>query len=105
LSFWIASTFVLGAVALVVDRTTGDETGPPYDDPLINPYLAASGIWALLDAQLAGGLLYFPNNETDALLHFGTSTIFLAGAAHYFLIEARAARRRPRRPETNQPGG
>ena len=36
LSFWIASTFVLGAVALAVDQTTGDETGPPYDDPLIN---------------------------------------------------------------------
>ena len=117
MSFWIASTFVLGAVALIVDRTTGGETGPPYDDPLINPYpaavfvalaaasLAATGIWALLDTQLAGGLLYFPNNETDALLHFGTSTIFLAGAAHYFLIETRAARRRPRRPETNQPGG
>ena len=31
--------------------------------------------------------VYFPNNETDALLHFSTSTIFLAGAAHYFLIE------------------
>jgi hypothetical protein len=27
---------VLGTVALAVDRTTGDETGPPYDDPLIN---------------------------------------------------------------------
>ena len=36
LSFWIALAFVLGVVALAVDRTTGDETGPPYDDPLIN---------------------------------------------------------------------
>ena len=36
LSFWIALAVVLGAVALAVDRTTGDETGPPYDDPLIN---------------------------------------------------------------------
>ena len=36
LSFWIALAFLLGAVALAVDRTTGDETGPPYDDPLIN---------------------------------------------------------------------
>ncbi|MEK6273420.1 MAG: hypothetical protein AABM42_12390 [Actinomycetota bacterium] len=36
LSFWIALAFVVGVVALAVDRTTGDETGPPYDDPLIN---------------------------------------------------------------------
>ena len=36
LSLWIALVFVLGAVALAVDQTTGDETGPPYDDPLIN---------------------------------------------------------------------
>jgi len=35
-SFWIAMVFVVAAVALAVDRTTGDETGPPYDDPLIN---------------------------------------------------------------------
>jgi hypothetical protein len=98
LSFWIASTFVLGAVA-----------ARPYPAAvsvaLAAASLTATGIWALLDTQLAGGLLYFPNNETDALLHFGTSTIFLAGGAHYFLIETRAARRRPRRPETNQPGG
>jgi hypothetical protein len=36
LSFWIAMVLVVAAVALTVDRTTGDETGPPYDDPLIN---------------------------------------------------------------------
>ena len=36
LRFWIAMVFVVAAVALAVDRTTGDETGPPYDDPLIN---------------------------------------------------------------------
>lgn len=63
------------------------------------PYLAAlfvssaaaslitTAVWALLDSHLAGGLFYFPNNQTDALLHFGTATIFLAGATHYFLIE------------------
>jgi hypothetical protein len=28
---------------------------------------------------------YFPNNEADALLHFATAAIFLAGAAHYYL--------------------
>jgi len=57
--------------------------------------LIATAIWALLDAQVAGGLFYFPNNETDALLHFGTSAIFLAGAAHYFVRE-----RGPRRLES-----
>lgn len=49
--------------------------------------LIATGVWALLDPQVAGGLFYFPNGGADALLHFGTSTIFLAGAAHYFLGE------------------
>jgi hypothetical protein len=47
--------------------------------------LIATGIWALMDTQVAGGLFYFPNSTPDALLHFGTSAIFLAGAAHYFL--------------------
>jgi hypothetical protein len=46
--------------------------------------LIVTGIWALLRTQIAGGLFYFPNNETDALLHFGTSLIWLAGAAHYY---------------------
>lgn len=35
-SFWIALAFVLAGVALVVDQTTGDDTGPPYHDPFIN---------------------------------------------------------------------
>jgi hypothetical protein len=47
--------------------------------------LIATGIWALFDTQPAAGLFSFPNNEVDALLHFATSTIWLAGAAHYFL--------------------
>jgi Domain of unknown function (DUF4383) len=49
--------------------------------------LIATAIWALLDTQPAGGLFSFPHNGTDALLHFATSTIFLAGAAHYYLVE------------------
>lgn len=53
--------------------------------------LIATGVWALLETKVAGGLFYFPNNEMDALLHFGTSTIWLAGAAHYFLVERRHA--------------
>jgi hypothetical protein len=53
--------------------------------------LIATGLWALLSTEVAGGLFYFPNNEMDALLHFGTSTIWLAGAAHWYL-----AVRRPR---------
>ena len=51
--------------------------------------LVATGVWALLDNQVAAGLFYFPNNEADAVLHFGTSAIFLAGAAHYHLVERR----------------
>ena len=46
--------------------------------------LIATGIWALIDAQVAAGLFYLPNGTADALLHFGTSAIFLAGAAHFF---------------------
>ena len=46
--------------------------------------LIATGVWALIDTQPAGGLFSFPHNGTDALLHFGTSAIYLAGAAHWF---------------------
>jgi hypothetical protein len=53
--------------------------------------LIGTGIWALFDTQIAGGLLSLPHTASDALLHFATSAIFLAGAGHYFLIE-RAAR-------------
>ncbi|HEX6585429.1 MAG TPA: DUF4383 domain-containing protein [Solirubrobacterales bacterium] len=53
--------------------------------------LIATAIWALLDTQVAGGLFYFPNGEADALLHFGTSAIFLAGAVHYGLTGGRPA--------------
>ena len=49
--------------------------------------LIATAIWALLDTQVAGGLFYFPNGDADALLHFGTSAIFLAGAASYYLFD------------------
>lgn len=47
--------------------------------------LIATGIWALADTHAVGGLFYFPNQLGDALLHFGTSSIFLAGAAHHYL--------------------
>jgi hypothetical protein len=56
--------------------------------PLAAAGLIATAVWALISTQLAGGLFYFPNNETDALLHLGTSLIFLAGAAHYFTRES-----------------
>jgi hypothetical protein len=46
--------------------------------------LIATAVWALVETQLAGGLFYFPHNETDAFFHLGTSAIFLAGAAHYY---------------------
>ncbi len=47
--------------------------------------LIATAIWALMSTQVAGGLFYFPHNEADAVLHLGTSAIFLAGAAHHYL--------------------
>jgi Domain of unknown function (DUF4383) len=46
--------------------------------------LIATGVWALFDTQPAAGLFAFPNNENDALLHFATSAIYLAGALHWF---------------------
>jgi uncharacterized protein DUF4383 len=49
--------------------------------------LSATGVWALLDSQVAGGLFYLPNGGADALLHFSVAAIFLAGGTHYFLTE------------------
>jgi hypothetical protein len=54
--------------------------------------LIATGIWALMDTQVALGLFAFPNQEADAILHFATSLVWIAGAAHYFLRERPAAR-------------
>ena len=51
--------------------------------------LIATGIWALIETHAAGGLFYFPNGGRDAILHFGTSAIFLAGAAHHYLLAPR----------------
>jgi Domain of unknown function (DUF4383) len=51
--------------------------------------LIVTGVWALNATQVAGGLFYFPHGDADALLHFGTSAIFLAGAAHYYLVAQR----------------
>jgi hypothetical protein len=50
--------------------------------------LIATAIWALMSTEVAGGLFYFPHNEADAVLHLGTSAIFLAGAAHYYRSRA-----------------
>jgi len=49
--------------------------------------LITTGVWALFDTQVAGGLFSLPHTASDALLHFATSAIFLAGAAHYFFTE------------------
>jgi hypothetical protein len=46
--------------------------------------LLATAVWALVDERVAGGLFYFPNGTADALLHFATAAIFLAGAIHFF---------------------
>jgi hypothetical protein len=55
--------------------------------------LLSTAVWAALSTQVAGGLFYFPHGDADALLHIGTSTIFLAGAAHYFLVAGRRVQR------------
>jgi hypothetical protein len=51
--------------------------------------LLATAVWAMFSTQPAGGLFYFPNGDADALLHVATSSIFLAGAAHYALTQRR----------------
>lgn len=54
--------------------------------------LIATAVWALLSEQVAGGLFYFPHGGADALLHLGTSAIFIAGAAHWYLTGSSARR-------------
>jgi hypothetical protein len=49
--------------------------------------LYATGVWALLSTSVAGGLFVFPHNGADAVLHFVTASVFLAG----FLLSRRAA--------------
>jgi hypothetical protein len=46
--------------------------------------LSATAIWALLSTRPVGGLFYFPGNVADAILHFATSAIFVAGALAYY---------------------
>lgn len=53
--------------------------------------LIATGVWALLDSQAAFGLFSFPHGGADALLHFATSTVFLAGAAHWYVTGRQSA--------------
>jgi Domain of unknown function (DUF4383) len=52
--------------------------------------LLSTAVWAALSTQVAGGLFYFPHGGADVLLHIGTSTIFLGGAAHHYLAPRRA---------------
>jgi hypothetical protein len=54
--------------------------------------LLSTALWAALSTQVAGGLFYFPHGDADALLHIGTSSIFLAGAAHYYVAARRTQR-------------
>ena len=56
--------------------------------------LLSTAVWAALSTQVAGGLFYFPHGGADALLHIGTSTIFLVGAAHYYVVAPRLRRGR-----------
>jgi hypothetical protein len=36
LGFWIVGVFAIALAGLFVDQTTGDTTGPPYHDSLMN---------------------------------------------------------------------
>ncbi|MDP9295106.1 MAG: hypothetical protein M3O88_00230 [Actinomycetota bacterium] len=36
LLLWFGVVLLVALISLVVDQTTGDATGPPYHDPLIN---------------------------------------------------------------------
>jgi hypothetical protein len=54
--------------------------------------LLATAAWAVFSTEVAGGLFQFPNNEADAALHVATSSIFVAGAVHWFVAARRAAR-------------
>lgn len=36
LRLWIAGAFVVAVVSLIIDQNTGDTTGPPYNDSLLN---------------------------------------------------------------------
>jgi hypothetical protein len=49
--------------------------------------LIATAIWVLLSDQVAGGLLYLPDEGADAVFHLATSAIFVAGAVHYHAFE------------------
>lgn len=59
----------------------------PYRAAAFVPFAAAAliatAVWALVDTRPAAGLFFFPNGDADALLHLATSSIFLAGTAHY----------------------
>jgi Domain of unknown function (DUF4383) len=54
--------------------------------------LLSTALWAALSTQVAGGLFYFPHGDADALLHVGTSSIFVAGAVHYYVNVRRTQR-------------
>ena len=36
LRLWMAGAFAVAVVSLIIDQNTGDTTGPPYHDSLLN---------------------------------------------------------------------
>lgn len=54
--------------------------------------LAGAGVWALFSTRPLGGLFYFPGNVSDAVLHFGVSSIYFAGGIHHFMLSRRSQR-------------
>lgn len=36
LRIWIPAVFMVAVISLIIDQNTGDTTGPPYNDSLLN---------------------------------------------------------------------
>jgi hypothetical protein len=66
--------------------------------------LLSTALWAVLSTHPAAGLFYFPNGDADALLHVGTSAIFVAGAAHHYVTNGRLRLRHQAAATSGRPG-
>jgi hypothetical protein len=84
---WHAASGFLLAIPLVWAATR------PYRAAVFVPFAAAgllaTAAWAAVSEHPAAGLFFFPHADTDAALHIITSSIFLAGFAHYMLVTRR----------------
>lgn len=80
------SGFALFVPGLVLARRT--DWALPYALAATTGLLG-TGLWALVDTT-PGGLLYFPNNDADAMFHIGSAAIFaIVVAAHLVVVGRR----------------